>query len=72
MIRCQKCGRKTNPTEARVHVAIGETTISTITEVGDCPKCNIKTVGIHCRIEPITIPAASEAAVEGMEVKGNA
>ena len=52
-MRCQKCHKKTMPIEGRVMMQIGDTTFSTITEVGHCGFCNIQTVQFQCKIEPL-------------------
>jgi hypothetical protein len=71
MIRCQKCSGKTVTVEARVHLAIGDNTMSTITDVGHCIKCNIQTMAFQCKIEPLQkqIPKGTSS---DMEVQGNA
>jgi len=70
-MRCHKCGKKTVPMEARVHMAFGDTTVSAITEVGHCDKCNIQSMQFHTRIEPLVKPV-QESEVAEMEARGNA
>jgi hypothetical protein len=51
--RCQ-------PVEAEVTIRVNETMFRTITEVGNCQKCKVQTVGIRCDLKPIVVPVPDQ------------
>jgi hypothetical protein len=59
-MRCQKCGRKTQPIVGRVIITVGDASLSLITDVGHCEICNLQVAQFNYKIEPLVTPLSGD------------
>lgn len=71
-MRCNKCGGKIVTIDGRVSVQVGDSSFTTITDVGHCNLCNVQTIKFQYKIEPLMQIAAKKDFIDREEREHNA